>query len=435
MKKPITAVLIGAGQRGADVYGSYALKKPEDIRIIAVAEPDKEKREGFTASHSLPPDSSLTHWKDLLAKGKIADVAIIATPDEDHVEPALSAMTLGYHVLLEKPIAKSALDCMKIVNQARKTDRILQIAHVLRYTHFYSTIQKVITSGEMGRIANFSLRENVAYYHYAHSYSRGNWHNRDIANPMILAKCCHDLDLMRWFSGSKALHLSSFGNRKYFGPANRPHGAPERCTDGCPVQKDCLYDAVRIYLEEIPLNKNIWPASVISRDQSREGRLNALKEGPYGLCVFNVKDHNVVDHQIVNCEFANGITGTLTMHGFSHKEGRTIRIDGTKGTLIGDFLADRHRLTFYTPLNKGEKILIDTKAPGGHGGGDQGLLKRFTDLVRNQDTRANHIDIDQALEAHILAFAADSARLENRVVDMENYKRELDSIFTQSPGR
>ena len=210
-------------------------------------------------------------------------------------------------------------DSIQLVQQAEASGCILQICHVLRYTKFYSKIHDVIRSGEIGDIVNISMQENVSYYHYAHSFIRGNWRNREQSNPMILSKCCHDLDLLYWYVKEDPAKVSSFGSLSHFGMTNAPPNVPERCTDGCRVADTCQYYAPKIYLDIVPLLhetvkyggkmkreiarfgfkfpklkrfppfKQIdqysgWPVSVISNDPSRDARLSALQKGPYGRC-------------------------------------------------------------------------------------------------------------------------------------------------------
>ncbi|MHA1729216.1 MAG: Gfo/Idh/MocA family protein [Promethearchaeota archaeon] len=425
---PVRAILIGAGQRGADVFGAYAIDFPLELQIIAVAEPRKTHRERFSEMHNLESGMCYEKWEDLLKEGKISDkaeVAIIATPDRLHVKPAIAALEKGYDVLLEKPMATTLEDCKKLTDKTEQTGRKLQICHVLRYTKFYSAIHKLIREGKIGNIVNISMRENVSYWHYAHSFIRGNWHNREKSSPMILAKCCHDLDLLYWFVAARALKINSFGSLTYFGPNKAPKSAPMRCTDGCPAGDSCLYNAIRFYVENIPLQYDGWPVSVITTDQSLEGRMKALREGPYGKCVYRVKDHNVVDHQVVGVEFENGVTATLTMHGHSHEEGRTIRIDGTKGTIIGEFLLSGNKLILHdsSSLNPKEIQDITAENDSGHGGGDTGLIRAFIKMIRSKDTFIGKTGARESLESHLMAFAADKARLENRIVEMQEIRK------------
>lgn len=456
MSEILKAIVIGAGDRGADVYGDYALRHPNEIKFIAVAEPIEERRKGFTQKHDIKEENSFTSWEDILAKEKLADLAIIATQDKMHFEPAILAMERGYDVLLEKPMAVTIKQCKELVKVANKTGKILQIGHVLRYTKFFSKIKNIIDSGKIGKVANISLRENVSSFHYAHSFVRGNWHNRDEASPMILAKSCHDLDILYWFTGSKAKKISSFGSQAFFGRKNQPDGAPDRCTEGCPVSLSCLYFAPRIYIDIEPLLQvsskggngydrffaktilrypNVkkfkifkkireysgWPVNVISNDFSYEGKMKALKETDYGKCVYAINNHDVVDHQVVNIEFENNVTASFTMHGFSHEEGRTLRIDGTKGTIIGEFLMSGEKIELFDSHSGQEKTIHEANILTGHGGGDDKLMSAFIKNVREKN-KESLSEGDEALESHLMAFASDISRIESRVIEMKELR-------------
>ena len=458
MSRQLTAILIGAGDRGADTYGEYAIRNPNKMKFIAVAEPIDVRRKKFIERHQIPKESSFTSWKELLKIDKIADIAIITTQDQEHFEPAILALEKGYDVLLEKPMATTKEECKKLVEVAEKTSKLLYVCHVCRYTEFYSLIHSLIESGKIGDVVNISLRENVSSFHYAHSYIRGHWHNRQKASPMILAKSCHDMDILFWLIGNPVKKISSFGSQTHFGRKNQPEGAPDRCTDGCPISDSCLYYAPRIYIDIEPLlqvsskggklfekfiSKSVlkypilkkfypfnkinqaeeWPVSTITNDFSFEGRMKALQETNYGKCVYAVDDHDVVDHQVVSIEFENKATATFTMHGFSHEEGRTLRIDGTKGTIIGDFLFSGDTIRLMDAYTGKEEIIRKTGIIRGHSGGDVKLMQSFLQSVRDRDNQPPLTDARSALESHLMAFAADKARLENRVVDMDNFRK------------
>ncbi|MHA1418549.1 MAG: Gfo/Idh/MocA family oxidoreductase [Candidatus Heimdallarchaeaceae archaeon] len=452
----LKAIVIGAGDRGADIYGNYALRHPQDIKIIAVAEPIEKRRNIFKQKHEVKEENCFTTWEEILAKEKFADIAVITTQDKMHFEPAILAMERGYDVLLEKPMAISIHDCKKLVEVSEKTGKILQIGHVLRFTEFFSRIKEIISSGKIGKVVNISLRENVSSFHYAHSYIRGHWRNREEASPMILAKSCHDLDILYWFIGSKAKKISSFGSQTFFGKHNQPKGAPDRCIEGCPVSDSCLYYAPRIYIDIEPLlqasskggskfdkfmSKTIlkfpnlkklnvfkkvqeykgWPVNVISDDLSYAGKMKALKETNFGKCVYVIDDHTVVDHQIVNIEFENKVTASFTLHGFSNEEGRTLRIDGTKGTIVGEFLISGENIKLFDAHSGKETLIYQAGIISGHGGGDDRLMSAFILSVKTQ-TKESLSEAREALESHLMAFASDISRLEERVVEMKELR-------------
>jgi predicted dehydrogenase len=254
MEKPITAVLVGAGNRGR-LYGRYALKNPRKLAFSSVAEPIENRLERFSRQHGIPRERRFRHWKALLEQNRLADAAFICTQDQMHTEATLRALERGYHVLLEKPMATTLDDCLRIVTKAREKRQFLAICHVLRYTEFFSTIHNIIHQGLLGRMVSVQHAENIAWYHFSHSYVRGEWANRRLSAPVILAKCCHDLDLLYWLVGSMAARISSFGNLLHFRRENAPENGPAFCVEGCPIEDSCLYYAPRLYIDIVPIEQ------------------------------------------------------------------------------------------------------------------------------------------------------------------------------------
>ncbi len=464
----ITAVLVGAGNRGKDAYGEWALKHRREISFVAVAEPNPERRNLFALAHGIPPELRFKDWDELYAAGKLADLCFVTTQDRFHTGPALGALALGYHVLLEKPMAVTEQDCRRLVTASEAADRQLRIAHVLRYTKFFSTVKAAVEQGLIGKIVNINHSENVSYWHFAHSYVRGNWRRADESSPIVLAKTCHDLDLLYWLIGAPAVKVSSFGGLYFYRPENAPLGAAPRCLDGCAQLDSCQWAAPRLYMRAEPLlqvgmrsrylhnrlltgtalhrpglinglgrfipslriltNWDQWPVSTISDEpSSREARLRALQEGPYGRCVFYC-DNDVNDHQVVNIEFAGGITAALTLHGFASSEGRWIRIEGTGGTLFGKLTYEHQEITVYDHHRVRKNVLLDLDLDlRGHAGGDDGLMESLLGSLDGASPAPGGVDVltsaRASLESHLLAFAADRSQHENRVVHMDEMRR------------
>jgi predicted dehydrogenase len=249
---PVEVVLMGAGNRGAYAYAPYALRFPEQIRVVGIAEPDPVRRARFAAAHAIPRERQFQSWEELLALGQIADGAMICTQDHMHVDPAVMAMNAGYQVLLEKPMAPDLTGCVRLAQVAEQTGRMLMIGHVLRYTTFFSRLHEILESGRLGDIITVDHRENVAYFHMAHSYVRGNWRRADRSSPMILAKCCHDLDILFWNMNRHCVRLSSVGSLLHFRSDQVGPEIPDRCVNNCPVERDCPFSAISIYLEGRP---------------------------------------------------------------------------------------------------------------------------------------------------------------------------------------
>jgi predicted dehydrogenase len=418
---PVRAVLVGAGNRGRHVFGAFALRFPEKLRIVAVAERREAPRAAVAAEHRLPRERAFADWRALFAANVDADAAIVATGDNDHVEPALEALACGHHLLLEKPIAPDAADCLRIVLAAERAERVLQIGHVLRYMDFYARVHEILASGALGALQMIDLREHVSYWHMAHSYVRGKFRNRAHAAPFLLAKSCHDLDLLAWFAGSPAARISSFGGLGAYVPAHAPAGAPERCSARCPVQATCPWDAERFYLGPDDDVARHWPWSDLSADPARAARTRALAESPYGRCVYRC-DNDVLDHQVVSVAFESGLAATLGVHGCASEERRTIRVSGQLGELRGIMQTGLIEVSRHGAPQI-ETIRISTSV--GHGRGDRGLVDHFCDVVARGASEEVRASGRVALESHLLGFAAERARSEGRVVEMGPYRAEV----------
>lgn len=412
----IKAALIGAGGRGKEIYARYALDYPNEIKFVAVAEPNEHKRNEFAKLHKLSEDMIFTTWEELLDKPKFCDAVFICTQDRMHFEPTLKAMEKGYDLLLEKPMSNSLQECIRVIEESKKRNVSITVAHVLRYTPFFKKLKTIIDSRIIGDVVNINLNENVGYFHYAHSYVRGNWNNSETSSPMILAKSCHDMDILVWLVGKKPLKISSFGSLKYFNEKHAPEGSEERCLD-CAVEYECPYSALKTYL----VDSTEWPVSVISTDLSIEGKLKALKEGPYGKCVFR-SDNNVVDHQVVNVQFEDDITAGFTMSGFTSEMTRKIIIMGTLGEITGDL--DKNEITVKL-FGGGEEQLIKVEnLSGGHSGGDTGLMKHYTRQLKDKAIEGL-TSAEVSLLSHIMAFAAERSRLIGETIDLNEFVKSI----------
>ncbi|MFD0673047.1 Gfo/Idh/MocA family protein [Cohnella sp. GCM10027633] len=414
--KKITAAVIGAGGRGNE-YAQYALDYPNEMQFTAVAEPDEERRRSFALRHRIDPARCYESWEQLLSGPRVADAVIICTQDRMHFEPAVKALELGYHVLLEKPMSNDPRECVTLGELSKRHDGVFSICHVLRYTPFFSTIKRLLGEGRIGRLMSMDMIENVGYWHHAHSFVRGHWRNSAESNPMILAKSCHDLDILVWLAGADCTRLSSFGALTHFKKDNAPEGAPLRCMDGCPVSSTCPYYAPDIYMDLDDETSARILRAAISSDTSNEGVLEALRNGPYGRCVYHC-DNDVVDHQVVAMQFANEITATFTMSAFTTDGGRTLKLMGTRGQLRAHMGKQTIEMTDF---KTGTTETIHLNATGHHGGGDRGIMRDFVQLVRGDGPGESLSSASVSVQSHVMAFAAEQARLENKTILIEDF--------------
>lgn len=423
--KKTTAVVIGYGHRGA-AYADYAVKFPEELEIVAVAEPVENKRETAMKRHHLDSKNMYTSWEGLAAQPKMADFAIIATMDKMHTEPALAMIEKGYHLLLEKPVAPTALECKQITEAAERKGVKIVVCHVLRFTDFWYTVKNLLDNDAIGDVRSVVHMENVGNLHYSHSFVRGNWRNSELSTPMILQKSCHDMDLLQWLLGKKCKKVQSFGSLDYFTHANRPEGAPDYCVQGCPVGDTCYYNAKKMYYEE---PKSYAPGRAVVAntvdEPTDEQVLEAITHGPYGRCVFNC-DNNVVDSQVVNLQFEDGTTANFSMCPFNI-EGRHIRMYGTKGTLEGNMKACCVRVYSFATREwtQYDTAKIGDTIASGHGGGDVGIMRDMIAHINGDNSLKTICDIRTSCLSHLIAFAAEKSRLTGETVDLEQFEKEL----------
>ena len=397
-------VVFGYGQRG-QIYANYALATPEEFRVVAIIEVNEERREVAKSKHDCPVFSD---YKDFLSKNIKADVVAIATQDADHLEHAIACMEHGYDLLLEKPIANNLEDCIAIYEASVRLGRKVIVCHVLRYTPFYQKIKEIITSGALGDIMTVNMSENVGFYHQAHSFVRGPWRNTKDACPMILAKCCHDLDILRWLVGETCEEISSFGDLSFFRKENAPENSSEYCSD-CRVD-GCVYRAKKLYADYA------WMRGYFCCDIENDQVANeALAHSQYDRCVFRC-DNDVVDHQVSIFRFNKNITAMHTMTAFSREIYRDIKIHGTKAELYGVMEKNILELRVFG----GETINYDLnkiKISGNHGGGDNGLMHSLF-LERNGISVEGITYLDVSIDSHKMAFGAEKSRKLNKTVQL-----------------
>ena len=411
MAKKVTIAVLGFGIRGEEAYAYYQLLRPEEMEVVAVADPRPERRELAMKKYGVKPENCFVSGEALLAQEKLADVLVIATQDKDHVCFALPALEKGYHLLLEKPISPNLDECIALREKAHQCGRLVIVCHVLRYTQFYQKIHDLLRAGVIGEIQSLVATENVAYWHFAHSYVRGNWRRTDESSPVILAKSCHDMDIIRWLVGKPCERVSSFGQLSWFKAENAPENCAERCLD-CAAKENCPYDAEKIYLENAKSGYRSgcrqWPLTVLTHDVSEAGLYEALKTGPYGRCVYHC-DNDVADHQVVNMEFECGITATFNLSAFTQNCYRTMLVMGAMGEIEGNLEENAVYVRRFGQPE--EKIALDPVSDefAGHGGGDSRMMEYLCHLIREGDENAL-TSVDASVESHIMALAAEESR-------------------------
>lgn len=402
--------ILGFGGRGTG-YAYHCKRMKKDFQITAVIDTSPEKLDLARKVFGIPEEGLFPSLEAFLKSPKTADWLFVCTQDKYHVVHAIPAMRHGYNLLLEKPVACSVEDCLEIEKVAEECNVRVAVCHVLRYSEYYAKIKNVIDSGALGRIIAIDQVENVGYWHQAHSFVRGDWRNAEESNPMILAKCCHDLDIAVYLSGSRCMRVSSQGELNFFKKENAPTGSTEYCLGGCKVKKDCPYDCEKLYIGPMKGKpwfavRYLWPQCRLVNDgvASVKKVYEALRTTDFGKCVFR-SDNDVVDYQVTTMLFENGINATLTMTAFSERVYRETRVRGTLGDLKCDMSKGTLELRIF---GKKAKVIKLKNRKDPHSGGDEGLIRALAkDEIRT--------DISQSIKSHLIGFAAERSRKNNGV--------------------
>ena len=429
MNSQISAVLLGAGNR-ADVYASVSINYPEKLKIVGIVDPDPIRRELMRDKYGVRPDNCFENVYEFVKRDKFADAVINGTMDHLHVETSIPVLEKGYDLLLEKPFAVNEEEMNRLREVARRCGSKVVIGHVLRYTDFYSSIKKHILSGEIGKIISIEMCEHVNYHHMAVSYVRGKWRSEKLCfAPMLLAKSCHDIDIMLWMMNeSQPVAVSSFGDDFQFGKDRKPDGSGRRCMSDCPYVDDCIFSAKANYLAAPRWKQYVWKCLEEKKDLTEDEKASSLMtDNPYGKCVWDFERDGNVDHQAVMVNFSSGATGAFSMIGGSAKSERNIHIVGTRGEIKGTFEDSRYVIRSMAPATVSgytETVyeLSDTGdmigATGGHGGGDKMLVLDFLDYLNGNAPSVCCATLEDSVISHRTVFKAEQARKTGSIVSL-----------------
>lgn len=417
-KKPVTAIILGAGHR-AMAYADFSLAHPDLLKIVGVADLDEYRRKMVQEKFGFSEEFCFESAEALAKAPKFADAVINGTMDEQHVETSIPLLEKGYDMLLEKPFAVNDEEMERLLEVVKKHNNKVMICHVLRYTPFYSTIKEKLISGAIGEVINIQTVENVSYHHLSTSFVRGKWGNsKKCHTSMLLAKCCHDMDIMMWLmSPNKPVTVSSVGSKLQFKEENAPENSGTRCLVDCPRVDFCRYSAKRLYLDHPDRwEVYVWRDLESIENPTEEDRRKVLIEGDYGRCMYKC-DNDVVDHQSVLVNFSNGATGTHNMTGGSAEPLRTIRIIGTKGEIYGEFENKFINVKIINP-DPGkdydeEYIDLSNISSEGHSGGDERLTSDFVRFIRGEEHSVSCTSIYDSVAGHKVIFLADESMNKN----------------------
>ncbi len=406
--KIYTVAILGVGARGGNAYGKLIMKKPDKFKIVALCDPREDRLSHFGEMFGVDKAQRFTSEDEFFEK-KRADLLLVTTLDTLHVRQCIRAFETGYDVLLEKPITDKLEECRALLDTQKKYGNRALVCHVLRYAPAYVKLSEILDSGRLGKLISMNWTEPVGYWHQAHSYVRGNWRNTDISAPMILAKSCHDLDLLQFYAKSRCRSVSSVGSVSFFNAENAPENTADRCTD-CRLVDSCPYSAKRIYIERwraAGSPTDSWPYNVpVMAPVTEEKLYEAIRTGDYGRCVFRC-DNNVVDNQLVQMQFENGVTATLTMNAFNIGGGRKVSFYCSLGEIYMD-----EREIVIRPFGAAEEHIDLSKIEDidyAHGGGDAKLVDSLYGMMSGDEGMVT--TLEESVESHLMGIAAERSRI------------------------
>ncbi|KAF3050233.1 hypothetical protein E8E11_010346 [Didymella keratinophila] len=506
-KKPPRIMVIGAGSRGT-AYAEAALQGTNAI-IAGVCEPIYSKREAFLKRFINRPDLNRPYpkipaqpgemffewqqwvqWIDEYCDGDIKnqkldaiDVAFVCVLDEMHEEVVRGIAHLGLHICCEKPMSTRLDSCIRMYKALNHPERprvvtkepIFGICHVLRYSPHNMLLRHLVRDRSViGDVLSIEHCEPVGWWHFSHSYVRGNWRKESTSAPSLLTKSCHDIDFLMWMlctpdSSTSPPHLpstiTSAGSLKYFRKSRKPveAGSATNCLS-CAYEPSCSYSAKKIYLEKQLAHGNAdWPVKIVNpeiediyKTKGFEAASSQLltdltedydsttslevrnKRNYFGRCVWE-SDNDVCDDQTVTLTWdddgddpSRGAK-TAVFHMIAHTEKqceRRGRIYGTKGEIEYDSTT----ISVHDFATGKTTKHVPHAAGGGHGGGDAGLVRQFlmaVDAVEQERMSTNEAqrtylgcDLQEAFLSHAVVFAAEDARRKRKVVDWPAWWKE-----------
>jgi len=414
LDRPLRTAVIGAGIRGTSL--ARQLSSSEfPAQVVAVAEPDEERRSAFALRYTLPDNAQFVTWEDFTDSSVACDAVIVATMDNQHTGPAVASLRRGCHVLIEKPLADTFEDCLLIERTQEEVGLVVSVCHTLRYVGAFRRVKQIVDDGVLGQLIHIQHMEAIGHLRYAHNYVRGRWSKEENNTSLLLHKCCHDLDFVAWLIDEECSRVSSFGSLSYFTPYNAPRGSSQRCLQDCQLIDSCPYSAVRNYVDGDLADR----LQDLGKVDTREDRLEAIRHGPFGVCVWQA-GNNVVDHQVVSMEFAGGTTATCTLSGYSAAHGRRTTIQGTKAELLFDEAADTIAIRRFSAS---EPEHIHVPRSEAYHPEDKEIVDNWLSAISDPSSRRMIVDAREARKKLAVVFAAELARRENRIVEIEEFSR------------
>lgn len=419
------ATVVGYGNRG-QVYAGYSLTNPDELGIAAVVDVNPFRLDEARKAYNLSDDQLFTSFQDFLKSGIDCDFVIDTTMDQYHYETAMEILDAGYDILLEKPIVPTEAQLLDIQRKAREKGCRVFICHVLRYTPFYREIKRIINDGEIGEIVSMEMNEHVENPHYLTSYVRGKWNSEaNCGSGLLLAKCCHDLDLICWLNNATLPNkIYSVGTRAEYVKEKQPKGATQFCYE-CPHERTCIHSAIRQYIEWDVMPFLVWDRLNKPLDEiTEEEKIEFLKHDVYGMCAYDIPGADLVDRQQVNIVFENGSSCNFTLAAGAARAERYVHIVGTKGEIEGKLGEHKFVVRNFTfehvgfvekTVDVSDKIVLKAKF-GGHYGGDFNIMRDLIAYMNGDRSSISLTSLNDSINGHLCVYAAEKSRKEGKIV-------------------
>ncbi len=366
----IRVIIAGcAGARGSWFVGQMA--RHQAFRVSALVDAMPEAARIIAVQHGLGKVPVYAGVAEALA-GTTCDVVLVATPDWQHAEPVMAALEAGKAVFVEKPLAVTAEDCLRIVRADRAAGGKVMVGFNLRFAPLYDTIREKIRSGAVGRVLTIEADE---FYDGGRTYFR-RWNRlKKYGGGLWITKGSHDFDVLFWMAGALPERVSASARLTHFVPDPR---AGTRC-GSCPIEPQCPDTALPRMRSEQPH----WRRILELREQAGWP--------PPDLCLYN-SDKDTFDHGIAQVEFENDALGVYSLNVVAAFSDRRIRVSGSGGTLDGS-LSGTEALYWprrVTPEQPQAVSLVPAGSEGlqSHGGGDAILLDELAAFARGKPARA-----------------------------------------------
>ncbi|MAF34283.1 hypothetical protein CMO91_00385 [Candidatus Woesearchaeota archaeon] len=414
---PVKAVLVGAGNRGKEVYGKFALEHPDDLEIRTVIDPIRERATPLAERVGAP--NSLTDWDSFQRTDE--DAIIIASPPSMHYTHATDAMAVHdfKHVILEKPISTTLASCNLVAEAAEKYEATVLVTEVLRYSPFFIAARDFIREGSLGPLQYIELVHLSGDRSFQHSGVRGNEATQEVSGPTTLSKSVHDFGILEFLAGDSAIGaISRALPPRFHSGAAYWEDVPDRCIEedgkrcGYGERGSCPFDAVEYYTGPNAM-VSVAQAAQMCDAPSQADLLKVIQEGPYGRCIWHC-DNDVVDAYEAEVLWAGGLRARFRLDAnYPCAPTRKLEVRFPEGKLEGDLRMNKLEMDTGTSRQSLSGRIGDVEgAQGTHGGADALLIKDFLRSVRGEEAELV-TSIHRVLGAHTLALVANVSQATN----------------------